>query len=98
MHDLKNIATKRITDEELVKGSGVVADVTAGVALAFKLLNDNSSRISLPLKSFINRDVFQQLYRSKNASQLDLSTILGSTLKVPTMVKRMQKPVFIHSY
>lgn len=95
MHDLQKIATKRITNEELIKGSGVVADVTSGVALAFKLISDtsNSSRVSLPLKSIVNRDVFQQLYRSKNASQLDFSTIMGSTLKIPSTVRRKQKRI-----
>ncbi len=85
IRDLTNISKRRITDEEVAKGSGVAIDVTAGVAFAFKTISSESSpKTSFPLKNVISRDAFQRLVSSKNASQT--SALIESIVHIPPSV------------
>ncbi|XP_046463654.1 ATP-binding cassette sub-family A member 7-like isoform X2 [Daphnia pulex] len=82
IRDLTNISKRRITDEEVAKGSGVAIDVTAGVAFAFKTISSGSSpKTSFPFKNVISRDAFQRLVSSKNASQT--SALFESIVHIP---------------
>lgn len=83
--DLTNISKRRITDEEVVKGSGVAIDVAAGVAFAFKIINSGSSpKTTFPLKNVVIHDAFQRLVSSKNATPT--SALFESVVHVPPSV------------
>ncbi|XP_059350163.1 phospholipid-transporting ATPase ABCA1-like [Daphnia carinata] len=69
VRDLTDVSKRRITDEEVVKGSGVAIDVAAAVAFAFKLLAGGSTpKVYFPLKNIVNWDAFQRLVSLKNAT------------------------------
>jgi hypothetical protein len=85
IRDLTNISKRRITDEEVAKGSGVAIDVAAGVAFAFKIISSGSiPKISFPLKNIVSHDAFQRLVRSKNATQT--SALFESIVHIPSSV------------
>lgn len=89
MHDLKRISVQRITDEEVIKGTGIASDIAAAVALAFKIMSPGSStpKLMVPLKSIINQKALDELFLSKNASNLHSSAIIESTLQLPPIVR-----------
>lgn len=83
---MTKISKRRITDEEVAKGSEVAVDVAAGVAFAFKIISSGSSpKTSFPLKNVISRVAFQRLVSSKNASQT--SALIESVVHIPPPVR-----------
>lgn len=89
LHGLRNVFAKRITDEQVAKGSGVAVDVAAGVAFALRVLRPSSQAPPLTLftlKDVINLDSFTQLLRQNNASSSEIQSILESVVQLPSTV------------
>ena len=79
---------QRITDEEIVKNSGVALDVAASVAFALKILSGGSPKVSIPLRNIVNEEALRQLVNSKNASSQAqiLAALFESNIQLPPPV------------
>lgn len=91
---MTDVSKRRITNEEVVKGSGVAIDVAAGVAFAFKLLSGGSSpKVNFPLKHVVNRDAFQRLVSLKN--ETSTSALYELMIRIPPPVRIKNMPIFL---
>lgn len=96
---MTDVSKRRITNEEVVKGSGVAIDVAAGVAFAFKLLSGGSSpKVNFPLKHVVNRDAFQRLVSLKNETSTSALYELMIRIPPPVRIKNMSIFLFIKVY
>ena len=79
---------QRITDEEIVKNSGVALDVAASVAFALKILGGGSPKVSIPVRNIVNEEALRQLVNSKNASSQAqiLAALFESNIQLPPPV------------
>lgn len=86
--DVEKILQTRVTDSTAASGSKVSMNVAAGLAAAFKILNNGSlpGGVSLPLQSIINLRALKELTDRSNVTLSLSPSLLNSSLRLPSLV------------
>lgn len=73
-------------------------DVAAGLAFLFKSFSGDSSGISIPVQSIINKNALEQLAERRNLSSLEFAPLMNSSVKLPSLVVGFISPFDSSTY